>query len=215
MLIFSTFWCILKTQSTQCVFWTHNTIHTVGWTMDAWYERITFVRNKATNGKKDLMLSYVFSCRNGHNTKQMYTIGFLVFILLQNWLRKPWRSSILVSLCEVFSAYNPLINKQLYIFGAYTCIWSVLSVEKCVFELLVGSLHSMMCDVPQFECCGRWHINTVYSLVTPFSISIRGNTVPTFVKCVIHTCQPGNKSQVLFAWGNVLWRRPPTPLLLC
>ncbi len=39
-----------------------------------------------------------------------------------------------------FSAYNPLINNGLYIFGAHTCFLCVLSVEKCVFVLL-GSLH--------------------------------------------------------------------------
>ncbi len=100
------------------------------------------------------LLWYVFSCRNGHNTNVPQDFSYLALcrngvetrctfcVTSYKMYSQPWRSNKFVSLCEVFSAFIPLINNGLYIFGAHTCFFCVLSVEKCVF-VLIGSLHSL------------------------------------------------------------------------
>ena len=87
--------------------------------------------DKTQNVPQDF--SYLAFCRNGVETRCTFCVTSY------KMYSQPWRSNKFVSLCEVFRAYNPLINNGLHIFGAHTCFLCVLSVEKCVFVLL-GSL---------------------------------------------------------------------------
>ena len=83
-----------------------------------------------------LHLTYVYICRNAVEMRSTYCA---TSHKMYSW---PRRSNKNVLLCEVYFAYNPLIYNGFCTFGAHTCYFDFLSVEKCV-SVFLGLLQYM------------------------------------------------------------------------